>query len=79
MTTPAQTVSVYCRVQNGLRLQLGIYSVASYGPFYLYEREPLLLQFGQNSLSGDDAQYWNFWFTNNQTTDLILQRWLYEM
>lgn len=79
MTTPATNVSVFCRVQNGLRLQLGIYSTASCGPLSLYEREPLVLKFGPNNLSGDDAAYWNLWLTNNTATDLLLQRWLYEM
>lgn len=69
------TVTVMCRIQNGLLLQMA-------APWFnntalnLIDAEPVLLRPGPNAI---DAAYWQAWLGDHPDSPLIETRFLYEM
>jgi hypothetical protein len=69
--------TVMCRLNNGLKLILGIWYGAH--AFALHDREPLMLAPGVNVLNADDAAYWRSWKADHRESPLLTDRFVYEI
>ena len=69
------TVQIMCRIQNGLKLTMGAPWFNNHPP-ELVDRAPYLLQPGLNTVPAD---IWRAWAQDHADSDLISNRFVYEV